>query len=96
MKTITEELLAANDALRAEFPSALIVDASFRPSGFLLTMIPAATDQDSQFGKGTTIADALADLQAKVAAADPLAKLRKQAEKAGFSMVANSPAQPPL
>ena len=45
---------------------------------------------------GATPEDLAAETRRLLAARDPLAKLRKQAEEAGFSLVANSPAQPPL
>ena len=37
-------------------------------------------------GTGATAAELLADLQAKIAAHDPLAKLRAEAEKAGYTL----------
>jgi hypothetical protein len=87
MTTTTEELLEANDALRAEYPNALIVDATFASDGFRLTMIPRSIHEDSQVGKGLTITHALADLRAKLAAHDPLTKLRAEAEKSGYVLM---------
>jgi hypothetical protein len=37
-------------------------------------------------GSGATAAELLADLKAKIEAHDPLAKLRKEAEKAGYTL----------
>jgi hypothetical protein len=85
--TTTAELLAANDALRAEYPTALIVDSCLHHDGFRLTVIPHDISQDSQSGKGATIEDALAELRAKFAAHDPLAKIRKQAEALGYGLL---------
>lgn len=83
MTTTTRELAAANDTLRADFPTALIVDAAFHANGFHLTMIPKEINQDSHVGRGATVEDALDDLRAKIAAHDPLAKLRKEWIAAG-------------
>ena len=44
---------------------------------------------------GATPEELLANLRAKLAEHDPLAKLRKDAEALGFGLVANNPAQPP-
>ncbi len=84
MTTTTHELVQANDALRAEYPTALILDAQFGADGFRLMMMPQSDDYATQIGKGATVTEALADLRCKVAANDPLAKLRKQADKAGY------------
>jgi hypothetical protein len=87
MKTTTAELLAANDALRVEYPTACIVDAAMDCKGFKLTVIPASINEDSQVGKGSTVEDALADLRAKFVANDPVAKIRKQAEELGYGLL---------
>jgi hypothetical protein len=87
MQTTTEELIAANDALRAEFPDAAIVDAVFDSQGFRLTVIPRDIKVDSQTGKGVTVADALADLRERFAADDPILKLRKEAEAHGYALM---------
>jgi hypothetical protein len=87
MKTTTAELLAANDALRDEYPTACIVDAAMDCKGFKLTVIPASINEDSQIGKGATVEDALADLRAKFIANDPVAKIRKQAEELGYGLL---------
>jgi hypothetical protein len=87
MTTTTQELLDANDALRAEYPTALIVDATFANDGFRLTVIPRGIHEDGQVGKGQTVADALADLRAKFIANDPVAKIRKQAEELGYGLL---------
>jgi hypothetical protein len=47
-------------------------------------MMPKGNDYPTEIGKGATVTDALADLRCKVAANDPIAKLRKQADKAGY------------
>ena len=86
MQTTTEELIAANDAIRAEFPNAIIVDAAFGADGFRMMMMPANIDSDTQIGKGATITDAMADLRKRVSAADPILRLRKQAEAAGYTL----------
>lgn len=87
MKTTTAELLAANDALRDEYPTACIVDAAMDCKGFKLTVIPASINEDSQVGKGATVEDAMADLRAKFIANDPVAKIRKQAEALGYGLL---------
>ena len=87
MQTTTQQLIEANDALRKEYPTACIVDAVLDCKGFKLTVIPASINEDSQVGKGATITDALADLRAKFAANDPLAKLRKEAMAAGYALM---------
>ena len=87
MTTTTRELVAANDALREEFENALIVDAAFHANGFHLTVIPRDIKEDSQTGIGATVEDALAALRAKLAAIDPLAKLRKQAMAHGYALM---------
>ena len=46
-------------------------------------------------GEGDTPESLLADIRRQLAERDPVAKLRKEAEAAGFSLVANNPAQPP-
>ena len=84
MTTTTQELLDANDALRAEYPTALILDAQFGADGFRLMMMPPSNDYPTEIGKGATVTEALADLRRKVAANDPIAKLRKEADKAGY------------
>jgi|688.fasta_scaffold94286_7 hypothetical protein len=87
MTTNTRELLAANEALRAEYPTACIVDAAMDCKGFKLTVIPASINEDSQIGKGWTVEDAMADLRAKFIANDPVAKIRKQAEELGYGLL---------
>ena len=87
MTTTTQELLAANDALRSEYPTACIVDAAMDCKGFKLTVIPASIHEDSQVGKGPTVEDAMADLRAKFVANDPVAKIRKQAEELGYGLL---------
>ena len=87
MTATTEQLLAANDMLRAEYPNALIVDATFASEGFRLTVIPHGLQNDSQVGKGATVEDALADLRAKFAAHDPLAKAKAELQAAGYSVI---------
>lgn len=87
MTTTTRELIAANDALRAEFPDAVIVEAAFVAEGFRLTVIPRDFKVDSQTGKGATIDDAMADLRAKFAANDPVEKLRKEAAQHGYALM---------
>jgi hypothetical protein len=84
MTTTTHELVQANDTLRAEYPNALIVDATFAIDGFRLTVIPRGIHEDSQVGKGQTVADAMDDLRAKLAENNPLAKLRAEADKHGY------------
>jgi len=84
MTITTHELVQANDALRAEYPTALILDAAFGSEGFRLMMVPQSDDYATQIGKGATVTEALVDLRCKVAANDPIAKLRKQADKAGY------------
>ena len=86
MTTTTLELAQANDALRAEYPTALILDAAFGADGFRLMMMPQSNDYPTEIGKGATVIEALADLRCKVAAHDPLAKLRAEAEKAGYTL----------
>jgi hypothetical protein len=87
MTTNTRELLAANETLRAEYPTACIVDAAMDCKGFKLTVIPASIHEDSQVGKGATVEDAMADLRAKFIANDPVAKIRKQAEELGYGLL---------
>jgi hypothetical protein len=87
MTTTTQELLDANDALRAEYPTALILDAAFGADGFRLMVMPQSNDYPTEIGKGATVTEALADLRRKVAANDPLAKLRIEAEKAGYLLM---------
>ena len=87
MTTTTQELLDANDALRAEYPTALILDAQFGADGFRLMMMPKGNDYPTEIGKGATVTDALADLRCKVAANDPVAKLRKQAGALGYGLL---------
>ncbi len=87
MTTNTRELLAANEALRAEYPTACIVDAAMDCKGFKLTVIPASIHEDSQVGRGATVEDAMADLRAKFIANDPVAKIRKQAEELGYGLL---------
>jgi hypothetical protein len=87
MTTTTRELLAANDTLRSEYPTACIVDATMDCKGFRLMVIPASINEDSQIGKGATVEDALADLRAKFVANDPVAKIRKQAEELGYGLL---------
>jgi hypothetical protein len=84
MTTTTHELVQANDALRAEYPTALILDAAFGADGFRLMMMPKGNDYPTEIGKGATVTEALADLRCKVAANDPIAKLRAEADKAGY------------
>jgi len=86
MTTTTQELIDANDALRAEYPTALILDAAFGSDGFRLMMMPQSNDYPTEIGKGATVTEALADLRCKVAANDPIAKLRKEAGKAGYTL----------
>lgn len=43
-------------------------------------------DIDYVTGTGATAAELLADLKANIAAHDPLAKLRKDADKAGYTL----------
>jgi len=85
--TTTAELLAVNDALRDEYPTAMIADSCLHHDGFRLTVIPRDIKQDSQSGKGATIEDAMADLRAKFAAHDPLVRIRKQAEALGYGLL---------
>ncbi len=87
MTTTTHELVQANDALRVEYPTALIVDATFASDGFRLTVIPRNIHEDGQVGKGQTVADAMDDLRAKFIANDPVAKIRKQAEELGYGLL---------
>lgn len=83
MATSTKELIEANDALRAEYPTAILVDASLRAKGFHLMVMPGDMSQDVQTGVGMTVAHALADLRGKFAIYDPVEKLRKQWIAAG-------------
>jgi hypothetical protein len=50
-------------------------------------MMPKGNDYPTEIGKGATVTDALADLRCKVAANDPLAKLRKEADKHGYLLM---------
>jgi hypothetical protein len=84
MTATTQELLDANDAMRAEYPNALILDAAFAADGFRLMMMPKGNDYPTEIGKGATVTEAMADLRAKIATHDPIAKLRAEAEKAGY------------
>ena len=84
MTTTTQELLDANDALRAEYPNALILDAAFAADGFRLMMIPKGDDYPTEMGKGATVTEAMADLRRKVAEKDPLTKLCIEAGKHGY------------
>lgn len=87
MTTTTQQLIESNDALRAEYPDAIIIDSVLGSDGFRLTVIPRNARQDHQTGKGPTIQAALEDLRAKFAAADPVANIRKDAEKLGYGLV---------
>jgi len=87
MTTTTKELIEANDALRAEYPTAIMVDASLRAKGFYLMVMPGDISQDVQTGVGMTVTHALADLRGKFAAHDPVEKLRKQANAAGYALL---------
>jgi len=85
--TITIPDPAAVQAMMDEqFPTSMLRHASFDKDGWRMFAMMHGT-RDDPTGKGATPEEALADLRAKLAENDPLAKLRKEAEQHGFALM---------
>ena len=67
------------------FPEAYLAAASYDQRGWSMFAFLHGR-KDDPTGRGETPEDALADLRAKLAENDPLAKLRKQAAEAGYEL----------
>ncbi len=86
MRTITIPHPEDVDAMLAEaFPQSLCRNAVYSKDGWRMFAILSNSNEDPT-GYGATPEECLADLRSKIAAQDPVAKLRKQAEAAGYTL----------
>lgn len=84
--TITIPDPAAVQAMLVEaFPESYLAAASYDHRGWSMFAFLRGRKEDPT-GHGATPEEALADLRAKLAATDPLAKLAKQAAEAGYAL----------
>jgi hypothetical protein len=71
--------------LQKLFPKSFSHHAYYNHAGWNVCVLTAGMNPDPT-GNGVTPHEAIADLRAKHAANDPLAKLRNEAEKAGYEL----------
>jgi len=86
-----ENPVEADKRVRAAFPGASYVRAVFaeysgKPQWAVTAAFPGCKTDDDARGVGETVDEAIAAAMEKHKANDPLAKLRKQAEAAGYEL----------
>ena len=77
---------AVKAMLVAEFPDSYLASASYDHRGWSMFAFLRGRKEDPT-GHGATPEECLADLRAKLAEHDPLAKLRKDAEAHGYALM---------
>ena len=73
--------------MKAEFPDALLIGASYDERGWCVFALRKDVRDDPN-GRGSTPEVAIADLKEKLAKLDPLAKARRELEAAGYAVIA--------
>jgi len=81
---------AVQAMLLAEFPESYLAAASYDHRGWSMFAFLRGRKEDPT-GHGATPEECLADLKEKMAACDPLAKLRKEAEQHGYELTPKAP-----
>jgi hypothetical protein len=77
---------AVQSMLEEAFPDSYLAAASYDRRGWAMFAFLHGRKEDPT-GHGATPEECLADLRAKLAAHDPLAKLRKEAEAHGYGLM---------